>query len=358
MRSLFLLFFAVLVFASCDDSQVIRKNITGAAGEVVVVIPNKLWDDIPGKLIRETLAQPQVALNQDEPLFNLVNIPPEAFKEIFQSNRNIIQTKISPLVENSGVVFVNDVWAAPQATVHITARDNDEFKALYDENYMKIIGYFLKAERERLMFVYQKNYDAGVYNTLSGKYGIKMNVPPGFVIAEEYEDFIWIRHNTPKMEQSIFLYWFPYNSDSIFTPEYLIAKRDSFVKAHVPGPTEGSYMTTEKRVSSFFQVTKQNTNYAVELRGLWKLENDFMGGPFIMLTQLDAFNKRVVVADGFVYAPSMDKRNYIRQLEAMIYSMTLKDQDKNNKINIELDMRADIKADLEAAEKKGSMATP
>ncbi|MCL1821252.1 MAG: DUF4837 family protein [Prolixibacteraceae bacterium] len=349
MRSLFLLFFTVIFFASCDDNQVYKKKITGSAGEVIVIIPKQLWDGKPGKIIRETLAQPQLALNQDEPIFNLISIPPEAFKEIFQSNRNIIQTKISPLVENPGVIFINDVWAAPQATVHVNARDNEEFEKLYNENYMKIIGYFLKAEKDRLMGIYAKNFETSVYNTLYDKYGIKLHVPPGFVVAEEYKDFIWIRHNTPKIEQSIMLYWLPYDSDSVFTANYLINKRDSVLKINVPGPTKGSYMTTERKVNLLYQVTKHNTNYAVEMRGLWKVQNDFMGGPFVMLAELDAYNKRVVIAEGYVYAPSMDKRNYVRQLEAMIYSMNFKDQDKNNKINIQLDMIADIKSDREKA---------
>ena len=72
----------------------------------------------PGKLMRETLAQPQLALPQDEPIFDLVNVPHAAFKTIFKSTRNIIQTSISPNVENEGVKFTDDVWAYPQATVN------------------------------------------------------------------------------------------------------------------------------------------------------------------------------------------------------------------------------------------------
>jgi hypothetical protein len=68
------------------------------------------------------------------------------------------------------------------------------------------------------------------------------------------------------------------------------------------------------------------------------VQNDFMGGPFVMLAELDAFRQRVVVADGYVYAPSKDKRNFIRQVEAMIYSMRFNDQDKNDRLNSQVQM--------------------
>ncbi len=103
------------------------------------------------------------------------------------------------------------------------------------------------------------------------------------------------------------IYTLPYTSDSTFTRQYLLQKRDSILKVNVPGPTKGSYMATELRAEPLFQITKHNGNYAADIRGLWRVENDFMGGPFIMLAELDAYRQRVVVVDGYVYAPSKNK---------------------------------------------------
>jgi hypothetical protein len=324
----------------CSDSgkQILNKNITGKAGELVIVISNKSWDDIPGKLLRQTLAQPQQSLPQDEPLFDLIPVPHEAFKEIFQTTRNIVQTRISPIVENPGVTFTDNIWAYPQATVQINARNNEEFEKLFSENSDKIIGYFLKAERDRMTVNYHKYHDKAVRNTLDQKYDILLTVPPGFQITQESKDFVWLRYETPEISQAIMVYWFPYTSDSTFTLNYLLNKRDSILRANVPGPTEGSYMATERRVDPLFHVLRHNKNYAADIRGLWRVQNDFMGGPFIMLAELDAYRQRVVVADGYVYAPSKDKRNFIRQIEAMVYSMAFNDQDKNDRLNSQAQM--------------------
>lgn len=335
MKLHILSFAFLLVFVSCGirDNQIMQKNITGKSGEIVIVISNKSWDDTPGNLLRQTLAQPLLGLPQEEPLFDLISVPHEAFKEIFQTTRNIIQTRISPIVENPGITFTDNIWAFPQATVQINARNNEEFDALFRENSDRIIAYFLKAERDRTSGNYRDTHDRAVYNTMESKYDIMLHVPPGFRIAQEKPDFVWLRYETPEISQALMVYWFPYTSDSTFTLNYLLAKRDSFLKANVPGPLEGSYMVTEHLLEPIFQVTQHNGNYAADIRGLWKVQNDFMGGPFILLAELDAYRQRVVVADGYVYAPSKNKRNFIRQVEAMVYSMRFNDQEQNDRLN-------------------------
>jgi hypothetical protein len=332
-----LLFFSLL---SCirKGGPVMNKNITGKAGEMIVVMSKVAWDDKPGNLIRKSLAQPQLSLPQEEPLFDLVFIPHEAFKDIFLSTRNIIQAKISPIIENSGVTFTDDVWAYPQATVQINARNNEEFERLFSENSSKIISYFLKAEQNRLRMNYNKLYEKSVYNRMEEKFSIYLKVAPGFSVTSEKNDFAWIRYETPEISQAVMIYTFPYTSDSAFTLKYLIQKRDSFLRANVPGPTKGSYMATESMTESLFGLVRHHGNYAADIRGLWRVEHDYMGGPFIMLAELDAIRQRVVVADGYVYAPGKDKRNLIRQVEAMVYSLEFKDQEKNDKLNSQIRM--------------------
>lgn len=336
--SIFVILATIALFSCSDSGEILHKNITGKANELVVVISNDSWEGVPGTLLKETLGQVQLALPQDEPLFDLVNVPPAGFKSIFKSTRNIIEVNISSNVSAPELEFKDDVWAYPQATVKVKAKNVQEFEAFYKENSDKIMSYFLAAEKERLTMNYAKYYEKGIYNVLSKDYGITMKVPPGFVIASQDKNFIWYKFETPEISQGIVLYTIPYESDSTFTENYLVAARDSVLKARIPGPTNGSYMSTEKRIIQLHNIFEHNGNYASEMRGLWRLENDFMGGPFISLAELDASNQRVVVAFGYVYAPSKEKRNLLRQVEAMIYTLTLNDQAKNDKINSQVKM--------------------
>ena len=329
-----ILLFAFISLFSCSDSgNGIHKNITGKAGEVIVVISKQSWEGAPGVVIRETLAQPHAALPQNEPIFDIINIPHDAFKDIFKSTRNIIQTNISPQTEKEGIIFRDNIWAYPQATVQINAKNTDSFVEIFDENKEKILSYFLAAEKGRLTANYEKYYEKEILNILDRDFGVSIKVPHGFKVMAQKKDFLWIQYDTPEIFQGILVYDFPYASDSAFTVNYQLNVRDSIMKANVPGPTEGSYMSTEKSIEQVVSFLKLNGNYASEMRGLWHVENDFMGGPYISLATLDAVNQRVVVAFGYVYAPSRDKRNLLRQVEAMVYSLKLNNQAENDKLN-------------------------
>jgi len=315
-----------------------RKKITGKAGELVVVVPEKIWDSEAGSTMRKILAQSQLGLPQDEPIFDLIDVPPVAFKDIFKTSRNIINVQISQGIDSSKVELKKDIWAWPQAVVNVQAKSTEEFIDLFTKNSDKIVAYLLKAERDRLLMNYKNYHDKAVFNTVEKKFNINLNLPPGFKVTKEDKDFAWIRFETPDISQGIIIHSFPYTSDSTFTKDYLLSMRDSILKEQIEGPTAGSYMTTEHQLPPLFNVFKFKNNYAAEMRGLWKVENDFMGGPYINLAVLDASNNRVIVIDGYVYAPRFDKRNYLRQVEAMMYSLSFPDQAKNDKINSQINM--------------------
>lgn len=335
---LFAAILALVVFQSCSDEPVLHQNITGKANEMVIVISDESWNGKPGELLRNTLGQSHIALPQDEPVFDLINVPHAGFKKIFRTTRNIIQTSISANVETPGVIFKDDVWAYPQATVEINAKNAGQFEELFNENSGRIMSYFLLAEKKRLTMNYQKYAEKLILNALNENFGLTMTVPPGFAIARQKKDFIWVKYETPEISQGIILYAFPYISDSTFTENYLVAKTDSVLEINVPGPTAGSYMAVEKQIDQVLNIFEHNKNYTVEMRGLWRLENDFMGGPYVALAELDASNQRVVVAFGYVYAPSKDKRNLLQQVEAMVYSLKMNNQSENDKINSQIKM--------------------
>ncbi|MGY0407221.1 MAG: DUF4837 family protein, partial [Polaribacter sp.] len=63
---------------------------------------------------------------------------------------------------------------------------------------------------------------------------------------------------------------------------------------------------------------------AFETRGKWEVKNDFMAGPFLNYAVIDKKNNRLVVFEGFTYAPSVNKRAFLFELEAIGKSMKIK----------------------------------
>ena len=169
-----------------------------------------------------------------------------------------------------------------------------------------IIAGILKAERMRLVELYAQNKytEQTISDALIKEHKFNLNIPKGY----------------------------DYVSDSAFVTGDLLQKRDSVLSHNVPNSLPGSYMSTDKRfiVSQAF---KLRGNYSVEIRGLWMVSGDLMGGPFVSLTTLDLARKRVLTVEGYLYSPKYNKRDYLRQVETMIYSLSFPDQKLNNKIN-------------------------
>ena len=162
---------SLLVLGACNNKSQTSgmKNVTGKAGELVVVISPSAWGGAPGQALKDVLTKPQVGLPQDEPLFNLVNIPWEGYADIFKTSRNIIEVNIGSSVEKPGITFKRNVHAYTQALVILNAKDNQQLTDLIKEKEDKIVGFFLAAERERLTMNYEKYNDKEVREAVEKK---------------------------------------------------------------------------------------------------------------------------------------------------------------------------------------------
>jgi len=329
----FAIVISCLISACGGDGTSLMQNVTGKPGETIVVMEKGYWEGNIGDTIKRYLSQPQLGLPQEEPILSVANVPPDALKA-FEATRNIVLTRILPSVTEPSVTIQYNVWAKPQVVISVQAADEAAFVKIFAEKSDQIIGAILRAEKMRLMSMYaQSKYkEEKISETLIKKHKFNLNIPKGYDIVTDTTDFVWIRYESPLTSQGILAYWYPYVSDSAFVPGNLLQKRDSVLRHNVPGALRGSYMSTDKRFITSRPFT-HNGNYSVEIRGLWRVEGDFMGGPFVSITTLDAARQRVLTVEGYIYSPKYTKRDYLRQVEAMIYSLSFPDQKLNDKIN-------------------------
>ena len=92
-----ILIFMALALISCSEDKrkkALLPNISGHAGEVIVVIDKGDWEGAVGTILRDTLGQDCKFLPQREPLYSLVNVIPSGFTNMFQIHRNIIVVNI------------------------------------------------------------------------------------------------------------------------------------------------------------------------------------------------------------------------------------------------------------------------
>jgi hypothetical protein len=323
-KNILLFVCSVLIVSSCRQGNLKNNLLPGASGspgEVIIVMEKQAWEGSVGDGFKSLLMEDMPGLPQNEPLFNAVNINHSAFTELFKIHKNLIITSISPSVTQAGIKVEYDKWSKPQMVITMMAPNRDLFKSLFNENSQKILGLLYKAERDRLMTNYKTYAEHSLISKVEKRTGVHLNIPKGYYYAMDTNNFIWLSHESSETSQGIFIYSYDYTDSATFTLNSLINKRDEILKKYVGGENPGSHMATELQVFPNFRSFKLSGNYTAELRGLWKVEGDFMGGPFISITQLDEARNRVVTVEGFVYAPKYNKRNYIRQLEAILYSI-------------------------------------
>jgi len=299
--------------------------VSGKPGELLLVIDPYLWESAIGEFFVELCQEPFEALPQDEPKYDLIHIPSNGFNKIFQVHRNIFLTKISSQHKEPRIIVQKDLWAYPQLVVNLIGPNDSSMISYLQENRERLLSLLEVHERNRVISNYKKNRAKGIDEILKTGHGVSISVPAGYDIGLDTSNFVWLTHEVADMTQGVLIYYYPYTDTNTFTPEYLISMRDMFTRAFVPGPTKGSYMKTESTYPVIFNEMIKNGKYMAELKGLWKLEKAFMGGPFVNHTILDEKKNRIISVEGFVYAPRHDKRRYVRELEAILQSFEVVD---------------------------------
>jgi hypothetical protein len=319
--SLVIIFSAVSCLRDSESATSrLLSSVSGASGELVVVTDKTLWDSEEGLKIQEIFQSAVPALPQYEPMFNLLQINMAGFGKLFQNHRNVLFVTIDPAVTESKVTFQTDTYAATQVLFKATGPDAASVLQAIENNKQLIFDKILSTERERWMRYYLRTQSSQNFNRLKDQHGISMPVPAGYQVEESESGFAWIALETPVSTQSVLIHYFKASGSSVFTRDSMMMIRNRLTMTKVPGPKAGSYMEIEERYPVEYKVFNYNGRNYAEIRGLWTLVNGFMGGPFITLMTYDEKNRRAVMLDGFVYAPGEDKRELIRQVEALLYT--------------------------------------
>ncbi len=328
---LFTLLALVLVLPGCKNGnkRTLLPNVSGKAGEVLVVIERDEWEGNLGVAIREVLAGDTPYLAQREPLFSLSNVPAGSFTSMFKMHRNLLLVNINPQNQTSGVVYKNNVWAQPQALVQINAFDAEEALSLFQEAGTVIAEFFEQSERDRIIANAKLYEESALRSPVEKVAGGILHFPSGYRCKKFTEDFAWMADEKQYVQQYVMVYRYPVGDggEEVFSLENIIGKRNSVMRDNVPGMFEGSYMTTSTAMEPTVRSLRYHGRSFVETRGFWEVQGDFMGGPFVSHSFYSQDGKDIIVLEAFVFAPRYDKRQYLRQVESLLYSFEWKTEE-------------------------------
>ena len=313
-----LLLSAILTVPGCKSTGSLLPSVSGKAGEIIVVMEKPDWEDTLGGDVRDLLACDCPWLAQKEPLYNLVNVVPSAFVDLFKVHRNIILFQVGPQIDTTGIIYKHDVWASPQCVIQLSAPTSAQASELLKEKGPMIISSIEQAERDRVIRNTLRYEERSIYPAVTKVFGGSPHFPSGYKLRKITDDFAWIADDK-QVYQDVFIYRYPVEADP-FTLDKIVAHRNAILKENVPGMFDGTYMTTSEFFTPTLEYLKYRGRDLVQVRGMWEVQNDFMGGPFVSHSFYSPDGREIYVAEAWVYAPQFDKRQYLRQVESVLYS--------------------------------------
>jgi hypothetical protein len=315
----------LILFSGCNGTGSQGKGFlssSGRSGEVLVVCSDEQWKGALGDSLHAILMQPVLGLPQEEPLFILSHISGNRFKEAYKKQRNIVLFITDATIDQAKITVSHNPWAKPQLLIQVKVKDEQQAIETFSKYRETIVNYLLSSEIKRFQRAQESNRNLHLSSEIKKLFNMSMVIPEGFIFAVKDSNFVWLRKDTEDWTQSILIYIQDYNDTNRLKNEHIVRYRNTNTQRYVFGPKDSSYVIVdEKYIPTISEYVKFQEGYTVRTVGLWKTVGDFMGGPFVNMTVLDVKNNRIITVDGFLYAPSDEKRDLLRQLEAILLSI-------------------------------------
>lgn len=322
----------VLVFIgmSCKSGAgkegYILPTSNGNTNKIMVVVKGADWQGKLGDQIRKVFGEHQVGLPQPETLLSVSQIDPVGFSSFMRHGKAILTLKEG---EKEAITIENNRYASPQIIVHVTAKNKQGLINVLNTRGKEIIKIFKDEDIKYTQGLFKKDrIDETAFKTINN-IGLTLDIPKRFRLVEDTGEFIWFRQHLKSGiargdgTNNILIYSVPLGDENAVA-DNITAVRDTIGKKHIPGSKEGMYMITEQAYTPFTFDAEIDGKKAYETRGKWEVKNDFMAGPFLNYTVIDKKNNRLIIFEGFTYAPSVNKRDFLFELEAIAKSMKIK----------------------------------
>lgn len=335
----------ILTFlASCSNepsggSKSLLPVARGEAAEVIVVIDSAQWKGPLGSEIRRTFSVAMPGLPQEEPIFELKQVAPKYLNGVLKSAKNMIfvttlnnntsagramksyytNESLQKIQADENLFYFTrkDNYARGQEILYLFGKDDESLISKLRENRELLRKHFEEIEAKRLQAELFKVHERDLEEVLAERHDFKMKIPYGYELAQDKGNFIWLRSLDLEVDKTVFIYYEPYTRQEVF--QDITSLRSKITEKYLRDiEKDHIYVTYQKEMPFVTEEINFKGKFAVETRGLWKTSDSTNGGPFISLTFVDNQLNRLYYIEGYVYAPSKDKRDYVRELQTIL----------------------------------------
>jgi hypothetical protein len=321
--------FALAILTACSSDpegissqkdERILPSSTGTHSEMLIVVDNELWDGQLGKDLRDAFSVTQYGLPQNEPIFRLAQLDPSELSTVMKRSKSLLWVEVADTQYYS---VARNVFAKPQLMATVIGKSPKDVSRIVAAKAPEIIASFRKSDREILTARLKKSSYKQLPDALKDVGIEKMVLLKGFqnTVNNDEVKIFWL--DGVKTTQGLLVTRRP-AMDNILPGQDIVSFRDSLTKKYIQGENDESYVAIEKLIPPLQTNTEIDGHFAIETRGLWQTEGDFMGGPFLSYSIYLDETDEVVTLDAFVYGPEAKKRPIMLELEAMMKSVHIK----------------------------------
>jgi hypothetical protein len=345
MKSTLLPFTAIIVLlaalAACESDY--RPSSIGQIDQVIVVMDSTQWDSETALAIEETFGGGIETLPSWEPRYQLefrdfrTNQELDRIREyknvIFatpidaESNvGSFVRALLSEDVENrvrQGESFafpLEDRWVRDQWVLVLSSTDDDELAEKIRNSEQSLVSNLEEREFERrTQEVYRRGEQTELNEMLWDDYGWKVRMQHDYIKVIEEDDAVVFGRYLPDNNRRMWAWWKEGVSETDFlNDDWINATRDSLMQIYMEGEREGNYIQTEyRRPVETREIDRDDHLTAYETLGTWRMVGNVMGGPFVNFTYHDPKTERLFMVEYWQFAPSVAKRRFVRQFQAM-----------------------------------------
>lgn len=359
----------LLGLTACGEVITTTQDAVGQTGTLLVVADSATWHGPVGDAIREEFASGVRTLPQPEPAFSIQrqDLTETFFPQIRRqhsvlfagvyTNQTSTGRFLRARLDSAGVqalerggrgVFLRpDLWARDQMVVYATAPTEEALIQQIRAHGDEMRTGFNAINRRRLtrdMFSRARQHE--VEEQMMERHGFAVGVQHDYVMVRDTTyatetgaagTFIRMRRLAGSDSwRDLFIY---YEDDPRLTrlnPDSVIVLRDRLTRRFIRGADDTSFVRIDLRNPDLRPVATDTVNlngrFALETRGTWRLTYEDgaavgMAGPFVSYAFYDEDSGRFYLIDGMVFAPAYDKREFLRQMEAIAYTFRTREHE-------------------------------
>jgi len=365
MKFLISIFSVLVVLQSCtsnestsgDDTIVPKGNVTGTLpkingkpGEVLVSISNDLWNGEIKQVFDTVFSTPAKGpYIYKEHILDYIQEDPSVINKTRKKHRNFLRIVLDDdsKLESTELQIKRNNYSNGQLYVQIRDSKKERLVDFLKNELLTYVLLFDEEETDRLVKKYNDNPHLLFNQTAEERFGISISIPQSSKFKADLQTIIYaldksadeVTKDNPKTGAKGGTYWSqrgvlvwstPYLGEESMNPQNILSLRDSILKEYVKGTEKGAYMTTEYYPTHkpTLQYINVDGNEAVKIEGLWKQAGNpeaLGGGPFVQYSLKHPTRNVVVHAEAHIFAPRFDKREYIRQIRAILKTIRVVD---------------------------------